>query len=116
MVSRTLVSLPLHLPPLPFILLLFLPTNPGSSAINKPKTLYIGGVLSTTATAQAFTMEAQHIDYQHLYLPENVSLYDSTQIMDSNPIKTAIIVCNKLIKERVSYTNSLIKSSLFFTG
>jgi hypothetical protein len=43
----------------------------------------------------------QHIDYQHLYLPQNVSLYDSTQIMDSNPIKTAIIVCNKLIKERV---------------
>lgn len=36
-----------------------------------------------------------------MYLPENVSLYDSTQIMDSNPIKTAIVVCNKLIKEQV---------------
>lgn len=37
-----------------------------------------------------------------MYLPKNVSLYDSTQIMDSNPIKTAIVVCNKLIKEQVS--------------
>ena len=44
----------------------------------------------------------QEIDYQKMYLPENVSLYDSTQIMDSNPIKTAIVVCNKLIKEQVS--------------
>ena len=36
-----------------------------------------------------------------MYLPANVSLYDSTQIMDPNPIKTAIVVCNKLIKEQV---------------
>ena len=44
----------------------------------------------------------QEIDYKKMYLPKNVSLYDSTQIMDSNPIKTAIVVCNKLIKEQVS--------------
>ena len=44
----------------------------------------------------------QEIDYKKMYLPQNVSLYDSTQIMDSNPIKTAIVVCNKLIKEQVS--------------
>ena len=43
----------------------------------------------------------QEIDYKKLYLPKNVSLYDSTQIMDSNPIKTAIVVCNKLIREQV---------------
>ena len=43
----------------------------------------------------------QEIDYKKLYLPQNVSLYDSTQIMDSNPIKTAIVVCNKLIREQV---------------
>ena len=43
----------------------------------------------------------QEIDYKKMYLPKNVSLYDSTQIMDSNPIKTAIVVCNKLIKEQV---------------
>jgi len=46
-------------------------------------------------------MEAQNIDYKKLYFPANVTLYDSTQIMDSNPIKTAIVVCNKLIKEQV---------------
>ena len=43
----------------------------------------------------------QNIDYKKLYFPANVTLYDSTQIMDSNPIKTAIVVCNKLIKEQV---------------
>ncbi len=31
----------------------------GHSARPKPNTFYIGGVLSTTSTAQAFTMEAQ---------------------------------------------------------
>ena len=46
-------------------------------------------------------MLLQDIDYKKLYLPKNVSLYDSTQIMDSNPIKTAIVVCNKLIREQV---------------
>ena len=45
----------------------------------------------------------QEIDYKKMYLPKNVSLYDSTQIMDSNPIKTAIVVCNKLIKEQVRF-------------
>ena len=43
-----------------------------------------------------------------MYLPENVSLYDSTQIMDSNPIKTAIVVCNKLIKEQVRYYDNYL--------
>ena len=47
------------------------------------------------------THNLQEIDYKKLYLPQNVSLYDSTQIMDSNPIKTAIVVCNKLIREQV---------------
>ena len=45
----------------------------------------------------------QNIDYKKLYFPANVTLYDSTQIMDSNPIKTAIVVCNKLIKEQVDH-------------
>ena len=51
-------------------------------------------------------MLLQDIDYKKLYLPKNVSLYDSTQIMDSNPIKTAIVVCNKLIREQVKMAHS----------
>ena len=50
----------------------------------------------------------QNIDYKKLYFPPNVTLYDSTQIMDSNPIKTAIVVCNKLIKEQVEVSETLI--------
>ena len=50
----------------------------------------------------------QNIDYKKLYFPPNVTLYDSTQIMDSNPIKTAIVVCNKLIKEQVEVADTLI--------
>eukprot|EP00090_Calanus_glacialis_P018797 TRINITY_DN29121_c0_g1_i1.p1 TRINITY_DN29121_c0_g1~~TRINITY_DN29121_c0_g1_i1.p1 ORF type:complete len:1142 (-),score=246.94 TRINITY_DN29121_c0_g1_i1:120-3545(-) len=92
---------PLPLTSTLLLLLLSSPTLPGENKTHKPHRFYIGGVLSSTATAQAFTMEAQEIDYQKMYLPENVSLYDSTQIMDSNPIKTAIVVCNKLIKEQV---------------
>ena len=52
-------------------------------------------------------MLLQDIDYKKLYLPKNVSLYDSTQIMDSNPIKTAIVVCNKLIREQVKMAHFL---------
>ena len=52
-------------------------------------------------------MLLQDIDYKKLYLPKNVSLYDSTQIMDSNPIKTAIVVCNKLIREQVKMAQIL---------
>ena len=50
----------------------------------------------------------QNIDYKKLYFPPNVTLYDSTQIMDSNPIKTAIVVCNKLIKEQVEVADIVI--------
>ena len=54
----------------------------------------------------------QEIDYKKLYLPKNVSLYDSTQIMDSNPIKTAIVVCNKLIREQVRTLTRLIRTKI----
>ena len=57
----------------------------------------------------------QEIDYNNVYLPPNVSLYDSTQIMDPNPIKTAIVVCNKLIKEQVKTDQKILKSLKIFS-
>ena len=43
------------------LVLLFSPEIPGEDGDNvkKPTRFYIGGVLSSTATARAFTMEAQ---------------------------------------------------------
>ena len=52
------------------VLVILVPHIPGQhggrqhSSVQKPTRFYIGGVLSSTAMARAFTMEAQVISYE----------------------------------------------------
>ena len=61
------------------ILLSLAPLAPGQhgsrSPQEKPRTFYIGGVLSSTATARAFTMEAQ---VRNTFFSKYNSIYDTS--------------------------------------
>lgn len=42
-------------------------------------------------------------EVQSLKLKHMLALHNATQIMDTNPIKTAITVCSELIRKKVSW-------------
>lgn len=44
----------------------------------------------------------QHVNFDQQYVPKGITYYDTAILMDPNPIRTALNVCNDLISKRVS--------------
>ncbi|XP_021935568.1 glutamate [NMDA] receptor subunit 1 isoform X2 [Zootermopsis nevadensis] len=68
---------------------------------NNPIYFNIGGVLSNMESQMFFKETISHLNFNSKYVPKGVT-YDSTAIlMDPNPIRTALNVCNYLINQSV---------------
>ncbi|PSN33148.1 Glutamate [NMDA] receptor subunit 1 [Blattella germanica] len=68
---------------------------------NNPSYFNIGGVLSNSDSQMYFKETVSHLNFNSQYVPKGVT-YDSTAIlMDPNPIRTALNVCNYLINQTV---------------
>ncbi|XP_069680016.1 glutamate [NMDA] receptor subunit 1 isoform X3 [Periplaneta americana] len=68
---------------------------------SNPTYFNIGGVLSNMESQMFFKETISHLNFNSQYVPKGVT-YDSTAIlMDPNPIRTALNVCNYLINQSV---------------
>ncbi|XP_069680015.1 glutamate [NMDA] receptor subunit 1 isoform X2 [Periplaneta americana] len=66
---------------------------------SNPTYFNIGGVLSNMESQMFFKETISHLNFNSQYVPKGVT-YDSTAIlMDPNPIRTALNVCNYLINQ-----------------
>lgn len=68
---------------------------------NNPTSFNIGGVLSNRESMMFFKQTISNLNFQSQYVTKGIT-YDSTAIlMDQNPIRTALSVCNYLINQSV---------------
>ncbi|GAB6030252.1 Glutamate [NMDA] receptor subunit 1 [Chamberlinius hualienensis] len=71
-----------------------------SSTVN-PKIYHLGGVLSTNDNAVKFEQEITNLQSDVNMLPPGIKFYAATVLMNSNPIRTALSVCEYLIGTQV---------------
>uniref|UniRef100_A0A0A9ZDF8 Glutamate [NMDA] receptor subunit 1 n=2 Tax=Lygus hesperus TaxID=30085 RepID=A0A0A9ZDF8_LYGHE len=72
----------------------------GGSSIN-PTYFNIGGVLSNNKSYNDFEEIIKHLNFDSSYVPRGVTYYATAILIDENPIRTAINVCESLIAHRV---------------
>ncbi|CAG7836862.1 unnamed protein product [Allacma fusca] len=66
-----------------------------------PQTYQIGGVLSNNDSEGHFVTVIKHLNLKHQYVTRGIALFATHIQMDPNPIRTAINVCDHLIKKQV---------------
>ncbi|XP_015598451.1 glutamate [NMDA] receptor subunit 1 isoform X2 [Cephus cinctus] len=72
-----------------------------SPSYENPKYFNIGGVLSNNQSEAHFNETIDHLNFDSQYVNKGVTYYHTVIEMDSNPIRTALSVCNSLIARRV---------------
>lgn len=77
--------------------------NPGLAARTfvNPGRFNIGGVLSNKQSEEHFNTTIDHLNFDSQYVNKGVTYYHTVIEMDSNPIRTALNVCKRLIAQRV---------------
>uniref|UniRef100_T1J761 Glutamate [NMDA] receptor subunit 1 n=1 Tax=Strigamia maritima TaxID=126957 RepID=T1J761_STRMM len=66
-----------------------------------PKIYNIGGVLSSGDSVALFYQAIEDVNFEPNMLPPGVTLYAATILMNPNPIRTALSVCETLIAAQV---------------
>ncbi|XP_031848301.1 glutamate ionotropic receptor NMDA type subunit 1 isoform X2 [Nomia melanderi] len=68
---------------------------------NNPTSFNIGGVLSNKDSEAHFRQKIDHLNFDSNYVSKGATYTHTVIEMDSNPIKTALSVCNSLIAKKV---------------
>ncbi|XP_048518841.1 glutamate [NMDA] receptor subunit 1 isoform X1 [Dendroctonus ponderosae] len=66
-----------------------------------PTIFNIGGVLSNNESKALFKETIDHLNFDSSFVPKGVTYYNTAILMDSNPIRTALNVCQFLISKQV---------------
>ncbi|KOX68537.1 Glutamate [NMDA] receptor subunit 1 [Melipona quadrifasciata] len=72
-----------------------------ASQFNNPTFFMIGGVFSNNESKEYFKRTLNNLNFNSQYVNKGVTYKHTVIEMDSNPIKTALSVCNSLIAEQV---------------
>ncbi|KAK9301078.1 hypothetical protein QLX08_006418 [Tetragonisca angustula] len=72
-----------------------------ASQFNNPTFFMIGGVFSNNESKDYFKRTLNNLNFNSQYVSKGVTYKHTVIEMDSNPIKTALSVCNSLIAEQV---------------
>ncbi|XP_048260195.1 glutamate [NMDA] receptor subunit 1 isoform X1 [Bombus terrestris] len=72
-----------------------------ASQFNNPTFFMIGGVFSNNDSKEYFKRTLNTLNFNSQYVNKGVTYKHTVIEMDSNPIKTALSVCNSLIAEQV---------------
>ncbi|XP_035708821.1 glutamate [NMDA] receptor subunit 1 isoform X2 [Folsomia candida] len=80
---------------------LFHNNHHNNSNFSNPDVYQIGGVLSSEESLANFTSIIQLLNFDQQYVPRGKTLVATSIKMETNPIRTAIRVCDGLIKQQV---------------